>query len=132
MKEKLINNLKNTKNTAHYFRIIACIYVAYICGKVCVEYFRDGDVPLVLLILSAIVTILAVGIVAISLWAVLKGYSVEYNGTPPWATTADDNESEPSPEESVADAAAEISEDDGVAEDVPAENADSNDAGDNQ
>lgn len=132
MKEKLINDLKNTKNTSHYLRIIACTYVAYTCGKVCVEFFSDGDVQPVLLILSAILAILAIGIVAISLWAVLKGYSVEYSGTPPWAATADDNESESSPEESDADAAAEIDEGEGVAEDAPAENADSNDAGDNQ
>lgn len=131
MKEKLINDLKNTKNTSHYLRIIACTYVAYTCGKVCVEFFSDGDVQPVLLILSAILAILAIGIVAISLWAVLKGYSVEYNGTPPWATTADDNVSEPSPEESGADAAAEIDEDDGATADAPAE-SDNNDAGDNQ
>jgi hypothetical protein len=131
MKEKLINDLKNTKNTSHYLRIIACTYVAYTCGKVCVEYFRDGDVQPVLLILSAILAILAIGIVAISLWAVLKGYSVEYNGTPPWATAADDNESEPSPEEPGADAAAEIDEDGGAAVDAPAE-SDNNDAGDSQ
>ena len=132
MKERLINDLKNTKNSSHYLRIIACTYVAYTCGKVCVEYFSDGDVQPVLLIFSAILAILAIGIVAISLWAVLKGYSVEYNGTPPWATTADDNVSEPSPEDPGADAAAEIDEGEGAAEDAPAENADSNDAGDNQ
>ena len=131
MKEKLINDLKNTKNTSHYLRIIACTYVAYTCGKVCVEYFSDGDVQPVLLIFSAILAILAIGIVAISLWAVLKGYSVEYNGTPPWATTADDNVSEPSPEDPGADAAAEIDEDDGATADAPAER-DNNDAGDNQ
>ena len=131
MKEKLINDLKNTKNTSHYLRIIACTYVAYTCGKVCVEFFSDGDVQPVLLILSAILAILAIGIVAISLWAVLKGYSVEYSGTPPWAATADDNESEPLPEESGADAAAEIDEDDGATADAPAE-SDNNDAGDNQ
>ncbi len=131
MKEKLINNLNNTKNTAHYLRIIACAYVAYTCGNVCVEYFRGDDVSLVLLILSAIIAILAFCIAAVSLWAVLKGYSVEYNGNPPWAATVGDNKSESSPEKSDADAPAENSDDEGAAEDAPKENGDNN-VGDNQ
>ena len=102
MKEKLINDLNNTKNATHVIRIIGCGYVAVTCGKVVLAYFDKGDVSLALMLCASVLTLIALGIAVISLWATAKGYCVEYKGKAPWTSAGADEESaEDAPEENV-------------------------------
>lgn len=93
MKEKLIADLNNTKNSSHLIRLIGCGYVALTCGKVALSFFTGDDVSLILMLCAALLTLLALAIALISLWALAKGYSAEYKGTPPWQQP-DETESE--------------------------------------
>lgn len=92
MKEKLINILNGTKNSVHFIRVILGGYVAYNCGKVAVSFFTKDDVTPLLFIGSAIVALLGLAIALIGIWAIVKGYSVEYKGKSPWAVPDDDEE----------------------------------------
>lgn len=104
MKEKLINDLNNTKNATHVIRIIGCGYVAVTCGKVVLAYFDKGDVSLALMLCASVLTLIALGIAVISLWATAKGYCVEYKGKAPWTSAGADEEAteEDAPEETTA------------------------------
>lgn len=92
MKEKLINDLNNTKNATHVIRIIGCGYVAVTCGKVVLAYFDKGGVSLALMLCASVLTLIALGIAVISLWATAKGYCVEYKGKAPWTSAGADEE----------------------------------------
>ncbi len=92
MKEKLINMLNGTRNTAHVLRTIVGAYVVYICGKVAVDYFRTDEVTLPLMLGAAVVALCGLAISLLGLWALIKGYSIEYKGTPPWTMTEDETD----------------------------------------
>ena len=92
MKEKLIRNLSATKSSAHIIRALVGGYVVYTCGSVVVSYFKTDEVSLLLLAGSLIVTLFGLSILALSLWAIAKGYSVEYQGKAPWAAYDDEAE----------------------------------------
>ena len=101
MKEKIISMLNRTRNTAHVLRVIVGAYVVYICGKVAVDYFRTDEVTLPLMLGATVVTLCGLVIALLGLWAIVKGYSVEYQGRPPWTMTAEDaDEVEALPDES--------------------------------
>ena len=109
MKQKLIAMLSRTRNSAHLIRALVGAYVAYSCGRVTVAYFTTTDeVSLPLMLGSAVVALCGVAILALALWAVAKGYSIEYGGKSPW-TMPEDGEDETEeaqqlPEESEAEA----------------------------
>ena len=110
MKQKLIAMLSRTRNSAHLIRALVGAYVAYSCGRVTVAYFTttDEEVTLPLMLGSAVVALCGVAILALALWALAKGYSVEYGGQSPW-TMPEDGEDEAEeaqqlPEESKAEA----------------------------
>ena len=110
MKQKLIAMLSRTRNSAHLIRALVGAYVAYSCGRVTVAYFTTTDeVSLPMMLGSAAVALCGVAILALALWALAKGYSVEYGGQSPW-TMPEDGEEEAEeaqqlPEESKAEAA---------------------------
>jgi len=102
MKEKLIDILKRTKFSAHIIRAIVGAYVAYTCGKVAVAYFTSDEVTIALFIGAVIIALLGAAIALLGLWAIVKGYSIEYNGRAPWEDPPEEetNESEQLPEQS--------------------------------
>ena len=109
MKQKLIAMLSRTRNSAHLIRALVGAYVAYTCGRVTVAYFTTTDeVSLPMMLGSAAIALCGVAILALALWAVAKGYSIEYGGKSPW-TMPEDGEDETEeaqqlPEESEAEA----------------------------
>ena len=108
MKQKLIAMLSRTRNSAHLIRALVGAYVAYSCGRVTVAYFTAPDeVTLPMMLGSAAVALCGVAILALALWALAKGYSVEYGGQSPWTMPEDEEEEEAQqlPEESKAEAA---------------------------
>ena len=99
MKEKIINMLNRTRNSAHFIRAIVGVYVAWTCGKVSVDYFKTDEVTLPMMLGSGLVALCGVAITALALWAIAKGYCVEYKGKSPWTMPADgEEESEALPE----------------------------------
>ena len=113
MKQKLIAMLSRTRNSAHLIRALVGAYVAYSCGRVTVAYFTAPDeVTLPMMLGSAAVALCGVAILALALWALAKGYSVEYGGQSPWTMPEDGEDGEDEaeeaqqiPEESKAEAA---------------------------
>ena len=100
MKERLIGILNRTRNSAHFIRAIVGAYVAYSCGKVAAGYFTTDEVTLPMMLGAAAVALCGLGIALLSLWAIAKGYSIEYGGKSPWTMTEDEEEPEQLPEES--------------------------------
>ena len=110
MKQKLIAMLSRTRNSAHLIRALVGAYVAYSCGRVTVAYFTpaEEEVSLPLMLGSAVVALCGVAITALALWALAKGYSVEYGGKSPWTMPEGEEEeaeeAQQLPEESQAEA----------------------------
>lgn len=101
MKERLIGILNRTRNSAHFIRAIVGAYVAYSCGKVAAGYFTTDEVTLPMMLGAAAVALCGLGIALLSLWAIAKGYSIEYGGKAPWTMAEDgEEETEQLPEES--------------------------------
>ena len=113
MKERLIGILNRTRNSAHFIRAIVGAYVAYSCGKVAAGYFTTDEVTLPMMLGAAAVALCGLGIALLSLWAIAKGYSIEYKGRAPWTIPADEE-----------DETAELSEENEEAENESTDSAD--------
>ena len=100
MKERLIGILNRTRNSAHVIRAIVGGYVAYTCGSVTAAYFTTDEVSLPMMLGSAVIALFGLAITLLSLWALAKGYSIEYGGKAPWTMSEDEeDEAEQLPEE---------------------------------
>lgn len=73
MKEKLIDWMKKSTETAHYLRLFVGCYIAYLGGSTLYEIlFVNKDGNLLISLLSVLLVIAGVIIACISLYALIK------------------------------------------------------------
>ena len=87
------------RSSSHILRSILGGYVTYLGGSIIYDFFAGEEVTTAQLLCAFPLALVGLVIVAVGLYAVLNGYSVEYNGSKPWETPEDAPENVPEPEE---------------------------------
>lgn len=80
MKEKLIGWMNSRRYNSHLMRLIVGGYVSYLGFQIILDLYKKGQFELGLVLCALLLLIAGLPVAAISLYAVIFGYSLEYKG----------------------------------------------------